>query len=87
MAADRTPAAARASELPDESRYEPVTLDGATFAELVGRENRDVFLFRVSDAWIEAMGDNRWHGPVEWRVVREEGRIVTLEMREVRLVV
>lgn len=68
------------------SVYEPVTLDGQTFAALAGRESRDVFLFRVSDAWLEAMGDNEWHGPVEWRVVREEGRIVTLEMREVRFV-
>lgn len=64
-------------------RYEPVTLDGETFAALIGRENREVYLFRVSEPWLDAMGDNEWHGPVEWRVVREEGRIVTLEMREV----
>ncbi len=61
----------------------PVTLDGETFAALVGRQHPDVFLFRVSEAWIDAMGDNEWHGPVEWRIVREEGHFVTLEMRQV----
>jgi hypothetical protein len=59
-----------------------VTLDAQTFARLVGRENRDVFFFRVSDAWLDAMGNEEWHGPVEWRIVREDSGFVSLEMRE-----
>lgn len=64
-------------------RLQEALIDGDTFAALVGREGRDVYLFRVSEAWIEAMGDNEWHGPVEWRIAREQGGFVTLEMREV----
>ena len=60
-----------------------VTLDGGTFAALVGGQAPDVYLFRVSEAWVDAMGDNEWHGPVEWRIVRGEGQIVELEMRVV----
>ncbi len=60
-----------------------VDLDDETFAVLVGRQDPDVYLFRVSDAWLDAMGDEEWHGPVEWRVVRGEGRIVELQMRAV----
>lgn len=58
-----------------------VSIDGVTFAELVGREGGNVLLFRVSEAFIDAVGDNDWHGPVEWRFVRDEGQIVTIEMR------
>ncbi len=61
-------------------RAQSVTLDGETFAMLVGREER-VLLFRVAEDFIEAAGDNKWHGPVEWRFVRDEGCVVTLEMR------
>ncbi len=61
-----------------------VSLDGDTFAILVGREDPDVYLFRVSEAWLDAMGDNEWHGPVEWRIVRREGSFVDLEMRAVK---
>jgi hypothetical protein len=62
---------------------EPVTLDRSTFASLVGKEREDVYLFRVSDAWLSAMGDAEWHGPVEWRIVGGEGNIVDLEMRTI----
>lgn len=61
-----------------------VDLDDETFAALVGRQDPDVYLFRVSDAWLEAMGDGEWHGPVEWRIPRSEGALVDLEMREVK---
>jgi hypothetical protein len=60
-----------------------VTLDSSTFATLVGKESRDVYLFRVSEAWLDVMRDDEWHGPVEWHITRNEGAIVELEMRTV----
>ncbi len=62
-----------------------VSLDAETFAALVGHQHPDVSLFRVSAAWLATIDDNEWHGPVEWRVVRDEGAMVTLEMREAKV--
>lgn len=58
-----------------------VTIDGQTFAQLVGREGDDVYLFRVSKEFVGAIDDNAWHGPVRWRINREHGQIVELVMQ------
>ena len=58
----------------------PVTLDSETFARLVGRKDDRTLLFEVSDEFV-ARADGSWSDPVRFRIVREEGVRVTIELR------
>ena len=55
-----------------------VNLSDDAFARLVGRAG-DVLLFEVDVDFAES----EWTGPVEFRFVRSEGGLLSMEMRDV----
>lgn len=52
------------------------------FAQLVGSyQERDLYLFKVTGAWVAAVRSGRWSGPLRLRFTGGEGAMVELEIQ------